>query len=241
VQNFLEMKKKKQQEIEELKRMHSTPFEERYIDKNHCKIVYKNNEKTAIAIENDKWKTLFELTNIEKISYENEHIPYFRTNTWDVIEIKYWTDDNNLLFISDKSIKWGMIQKRKSIVINKNNWEKKEFDGCKWFDTYLNWNLIEVCGNEQELYDDDFNYLWIVDDINNNISHYNNLWFYTTIKEENWEKKYYIVSKKTGKIITSYLKPVWSHLPYFNYYKEGDKTYLIVSVLGKWLCQVELP
>jgi hypothetical protein len=58
MQDFWKMKEQENLQIkksnEKRNRMRSTPFEERYMDKNHCKIVYKDDKKTAIAIENDK-------------------------------------------------------------------------------------------------------------------------------------------------------------------------------------------
>ena len=238
MQNLWEMEELENLQIkksnEKRDRIRSTPFEKRYMDKNHCKIVYKDDKKTAIAIENDKWETLFELPNIKEISYYDENAPMFFTNTSERIEIENWQSDNNVLFIRVIDSEW-IIQK--SIFINKTTWEKKEFEEYEWYYSFLRWKWSEVFINgsdDAKVFDDDLNYLWLRDN-----EEYN-LWFITITKEENWDKKHYIVSKKTGKIVTRYLKRVWTHLPYFNYYIEGDKTYLIVSVPGKWVCQVEV-
>jgi hypothetical protein len=205
------------------------------MDKNHCKIVYKDDKKTAIAIENDKWETLFELSNIKKFSYHDENTLRYITDTSDRIEIQDWQSDSNILFIRVANSE-GIIQK--SIFINKTTWEKKEFEGYEWYYSFLRWKWAEVFINgsdDAKIFDDNLNYLWLRDN-----EEYN-LWFITITKEENRDKKHYIVSKKTGKIVTRYLKRVWTSLPYYNYYQEGDKTYLIVSVPDKWVCQVEIP
>lgn len=239
MQDFWKMKEQENLQIkksnEKRNRMRSTPFEERYMDKNHCKIVYKDDKKTAIAIENDKWETLFELSNIKKFSYHDENTLRYITDTSDRIEIQDWQSDSNILFIRVANSE-GIIQK--SIFINKTTWEKKEFEGYEWYYSFLRWKWAEVFINgsdDAKIFDDNLNYLWLRDN-----EEYN-LWFITITKEENRDKKHYIVSKKTGKIVTRYLKRVWTSLPYYNYYQEGDKTYLIVSVPDKWVCQVEIP
>ena len=232
MQGFLKKKEEEKKANDEQNRIKSIPFEERYMDKNHCKIVYKNDEKSDISIENDKWETIFELWNIENISYI-DNIPKFNTNTGDNIKINDWEKDNNILFIKITNYQKNT---HKSIFINKTTWEKTEFDWFRWEHSSREWKLIRVFldSKNAEVFDDDLNYLWIKDWEDSN------LWFFTIRKEEDWKTKHYIVSTQTGKIVTEYTRyPTWD-TPYFNTYEKDGKRYFIVDVPGKWISQVEI-
>lgn len=217
----------------ERKRINSIPMEERFMDINHCKIVYDNDDKTAISILNDKWDVLYKLWNIETVSY-NYDTPYIHTKQWDNIEIKDWNRKDNVLFIQIRNYTQNTT---KSIFINKTTWEKKEFEWFRWEYSFREWKLIKVffTGDKAEVFDDELNYLWVYDIDQRDV------WFPSVKKEENWVTKYYIVSETTGKILTEYERhPIGWNRACFNRYEKNWKTYLIVFVPGKWLAQVEL-
>lgn len=225
MQNFWKMEEQENLQIKKSRdRIRSTPFEERYMDKNHCKIVYKDDKKTAIAIENDKWETLFELSNIKEISYQNESIPRFITDTSDRIEIEHRQNDSNILFIRVADSE-EIIQK--SIFINKTTWEKKEFEGYEWYYAFLKWKLATVFiqgSDDGKIFDDNLNYLWMMDNKEDNSR-------FLTIKWKDW--KSYMVSYRLGKIVSEYGKIL-------NTYRKGEKQYLIIDIPGKWVCQAEV-
>lgn len=223
---------------EERARVNAIPFEERFIDKNHCKIVYNDEAKTDISILNDKWDTLYQLKDLKTISYNND-IPCFHTQEWDSVVLEDWKSENNILFVQVKN--YGK-NTTKSIFINKTTWEKKEFEWLRWEYSFREGKLIKVFydADKAEVFDDDLNYLWIYD------SDQSRIWFPSVKREENWDTKYYIVSEKTGEIVTEYMRhPIGSNWrpqpsPYFNSYEKDWKKYFIVFIPGKGVSQVEL-
>jgi len=217
----------------EYKRIKSIPLEERFIDTNHCKIVYDNEEKKGMSILNDKWEVLYKLWNIKKVSY-NYNSPHFYTNEWDNIDIKDREKDNNVLLLQMRNY---TNNTSKSILINKTTWEKKEFEWFRWEYTFRDWKLIKVFlnGDKAEVFDDDLNYIWMYD------NELRDVWFPSVKREENWVTKYYMISEKTGKIITEYQRhPIGLQRPYFNHYEKDWKKYFIVSIPNKWVAQVEI-
>lgn len=153
-----EKKEKEERDRAAYTKLIHIPFEERYMSKNHCKIVYNNDEQTDISINNDKSELLYHLWEVTDKHFD-ESVLEFTSKEWEQVRINNRKKDNNILFIEITNYKKNT---KKSIFVDKTTWEKKEFDGFKWENSSLNWKLIEVfvTGNKSEIYDDHLNLLW---------------------------------------------------------------------------------
>lgn len=190
MQKFLEreeIRQQKQKENEDkIRETRRLPFGERFKEINHCILSF--NEKGDIAtIKNDKWETLYEITDVLDF-YENDYSPEFRTRNWN-LEISERDKDSNILFM--KKYEWGY--QKKSIFINKTTWEKLELDWFKWIYSSLSWKLIEVFvnWNDSEIYDENLNKLWM--------RIWSGYWLYAVARQENWDIKTYLYNSNTWK------------------------------------------
>ena len=239
---------KKQEEIKsnikQQKERENIPLEKRFKDISHCEIVYENDDKSELTIRSITGQELYHLSDVDKINFYGTSLHVEYKDKWNgYIEIDGFDSDSNVLII--RSITQS-IETRKATLINKNTWEKIEFNWYEWDGAKRLWKIISVFHEETDrakIYDENLKFLW-----------YNNEWrmdlnckdecsdhWILCIEWEDW--KDYIVSAKEGKIVTSYLKIPDNRehrMPWYNIYKKDWKIYLIVSVSWKWLTQVKI-
>ena len=217
---------------EERARVNAIPFEERFMEKNHCKIVYNNDEKTDVSICNDKWDLLYNFWDVVGHDF-NDNRPEFYTKQGDTIRLNNWSTDNNVLFIEVIKYNRGMgNSKKKSLFIDKTTWDKKEFEWFQWEYSSQFWKLAEVCytWEDAEIYDESLNLLW------NRLR--SNSDFYAVSRQENWEVKSYLYSQKTWKVVCEIDWTKWSRVIKNVYEDKGWKSHYIVEQKDGTLCEV---
>ena len=213
-------------------KFNSIPFEERFMEKNHCKIIYNNDEKTDVSICNDKWDLLYNFWDVVGHDF-NENRPEFYTKQGDTIRLNNWSTDNNVLFIEVIKYNRGMgNSKKKSLFIDKITWDKKEFEWFQWEYSFQFWKLAEVyyTWEDAEIYDESLNLLW------NRLRSDSNL--YAVSRQESWEVKTYLYSQKTWKVVCEIDWTKWL-LVIKNVYEDGDwKSHYIIEQKDGTLCEV---
>lgn len=149
-----------EKENSERRARNEMPFEERFKDINHC-IILQNNEEHKLTITNDKEgedkKTLIEINDFMVLNEDN-NAPSIVTKDWYFI-IENRNEDSDILFLK-KYDKEGFA--KKSVFINKNTWEKMEFDWFEWKNSFLRWKLIQVMytWSDSEIYDEKLEKIW---------------------------------------------------------------------------------